>query len=146
MVERVQECMDNGDLKQDDAEEIATLLLAVSNGFFGLYVSKTFEAQEPEMKKIPAQLPADAGRIEAMSQSFAAGIQNYCRLTNFLSLKKLTHVNFHDFQNSAEFTDKTKQTTTLRRFDMKLSDLPTNLFSKKDNCSEHKQRNHLTEP
>lgn len=43
-----------------------------------------------------------------MSQSFAAGIQNYCRLTNFLSLKKLTHVNFHDFQNSAEFTDKTK--------------------------------------
>lgn len=51
MVERVQECMDNGDLKQDDAEEIATLLLAVSNGFFGLYVSKTFEAQEPEMKK-----------------------------------------------------------------------------------------------
>ncbi len=50
MIERVQECMDSGDLSADDPEEIAMLLLAVSNGFFGLYVSKTFEASEAQMK------------------------------------------------------------------------------------------------
>lgn len=40
MVERVQECMEEGSLKQDDPGEVAMLLLSTCNGFFGLYVSK----------------------------------------------------------------------------------------------------------
>lgn len=50
MIERVKECMDAGDLKKDDPEEIAMLLLSVCNGFFGLYVSKKFEGSIGEMK------------------------------------------------------------------------------------------------
>lgn len=40
MVDRVRECMLDGSLQQDDAEEVALLLLSTCNGFFGLYVSK----------------------------------------------------------------------------------------------------------
>ncbi len=40
MIERVQDCINDGSLKQDDAEEVALLLLCTCNGFFGLYVSK----------------------------------------------------------------------------------------------------------
>ncbi|MBU1566566.1 MAG: TetR/AcrR family transcriptional regulator [Proteobacteria bacterium] len=40
MVERVRDCMQDGSLKVDDPEEVATLLLATCNGFFGMYVSK----------------------------------------------------------------------------------------------------------
>lgn len=40
MEARVRECMEDGSLKSDSAEEVAMLLLATCNGFFGLYVSK----------------------------------------------------------------------------------------------------------
>lgn len=50
MVQRVHECMDNGDLKPDDPVEIATLLLSVCNGFFGLYVSRKVEDDLTGMK------------------------------------------------------------------------------------------------
>ncbi len=50
MIERVRECMQAGQLKQDDPEEIAMLLLSVCNGFFGLYASKKFKSSLPEMR------------------------------------------------------------------------------------------------
>jgi AcrR family transcriptional regulator len=51
MVERVQECMEEGSLKSDDAEEVAMLLLSTCNGFFGLYVSKKASDPHEEMHK-----------------------------------------------------------------------------------------------
>jgi hypothetical protein len=52
MVERVQDCMTEGSLKSDDAEEVALLLLSTCNGFFGLYVSKkAFDTHEEMHKK-----------------------------------------------------------------------------------------------
>ncbi|WP_458774004.1 TetR/AcrR family transcriptional regulator [Desulforhopalus sp. 52FAK] len=51
MVERVQECMDDNSLKSDDAEEVALLLLATCNGFFGLYVSKKLSDPKEEMHR-----------------------------------------------------------------------------------------------
>jgi len=50
MVDRVRECMDEGSLKRDDPEEVAILLLATCNGFFGLYVSKKVSDTPPAMK------------------------------------------------------------------------------------------------
>ncbi len=50
MIERVKECMLSGDLKPDDPEEIAMLLLSVCNGFFGLYVSQKFTGTAQSMK------------------------------------------------------------------------------------------------
>lgn len=50
MIDRVQDCMDDGSLKQDDAEEVAMLLLCTCNGFFGLYVSKK-RIDPPEIMK-----------------------------------------------------------------------------------------------
>lgn len=50
MVDRVRECMDEGSLKRDDPEEVATLLLATCNGFFGLYVSKKASDTPSAMK------------------------------------------------------------------------------------------------
>ncbi|MCP5161017.1 MAG: TetR/AcrR family transcriptional regulator [Hahellaceae bacterium] len=52
MIERVQECMDAGVFRQDNAEEIAMLLLSVCNGFFGLYVSGKFEGSTDTMKAL----------------------------------------------------------------------------------------------
>lgn len=49
MVERVKECMDEKSLKQDDADEVAMLLLSTCNGFFGLYVSKKISDPPEEM-------------------------------------------------------------------------------------------------
>lgn len=49
MVERVQECMHERSLKEDDAEEVALLLLSTCNGFFGLYVSKKLNDNPVEM-------------------------------------------------------------------------------------------------
>ncbi|KJS00004.1 MAG: hypothetical protein VR65_13840 [Desulfobulbaceae bacterium BRH_c16a] len=50
MVDRVRDCMLEGSLKQDDPEEVATLLLATCNGFFGFYVSKKASDTPQEMK------------------------------------------------------------------------------------------------
>lgn len=50
MVDRVRESMDEGSLKRDDPEEVATLLLATCNGFFGLYVSKKVSDTPQAMK------------------------------------------------------------------------------------------------
>lgn len=50
MVERVRECMQEGSLKDDDPEEVAMLLLATCNGFFGMYVSKKATDNPDEMK------------------------------------------------------------------------------------------------
>lgn len=49
MVERVKECMDEKSLRQDDADEVAMLLLSTCNGFFGLYVSKKISDPPEEM-------------------------------------------------------------------------------------------------
>lgn len=51
MVERVKDCMAEGSLKNDDAEEVALLLLSTCNGFFGLYVSKKLSDSIDEMHK-----------------------------------------------------------------------------------------------
>lgn len=51
MVERVQDCMNDKSLKQDDAEEVALLLLSTCNGFFGLYVSKKLSDPPDAMYK-----------------------------------------------------------------------------------------------
>lgn len=50
MVDRVRDCMIEGSLKDDDAGEVATLLLATCNGFFALYVSKKKTDTLSEMK------------------------------------------------------------------------------------------------
>lgn len=50
MVERVRECMADGSLKVDDAEEVALLLLSTCNGFFGLYISKKLSGSTLEMQ------------------------------------------------------------------------------------------------
>ena len=50
MVDRVRDCMLDGTLKDDDPEEVATLLLATCNGFFGMYVSKKKSDTVAEMK------------------------------------------------------------------------------------------------
>lgn len=50
MVERVKDCMADGTLKKDDPDEVAMLLLATCNGFFGMYVSKKVTAEPVEMK------------------------------------------------------------------------------------------------
>jgi hypothetical protein len=50
MVDRVRECMVEGSLKSDDPEEVATLLLATCNGFFGMYVSKKASDTLAEMR------------------------------------------------------------------------------------------------
>lgn len=46
---RVRECMEDGSLKGDSAEEVAMLLLATCNGFFGLYVSKKRKDSKEEL-------------------------------------------------------------------------------------------------
>lgn len=51
MVERVKDCMEEGSLKKDNPEEVALLLLAICNGFFGLYVSKKIFDPLDEMHK-----------------------------------------------------------------------------------------------
>ncbi len=51
MVERVKQCMNEKSLKQDDADEVAMLLLSTCNGFFGLYVSKKLADPPEEMYK-----------------------------------------------------------------------------------------------
>jgi AcrR family transcriptional regulator len=50
MVDRVKDCMREKSLKDDDAGEVATLLLATCNGFFGMYVSKKLSDTPAEMK------------------------------------------------------------------------------------------------
>lgn len=50
MVDRVRECMEEGSLKMDNAEEVAMLLLCTCNGFFGLYVSKKNTDSPTEMR------------------------------------------------------------------------------------------------
>lgn len=50
MVERVRDCMEDGTFKEDDPEEVAMLLLATCNGFFGMYVSKKISDTPAEMK------------------------------------------------------------------------------------------------
>ena len=50
MVDRVRDCMRDGSLKDDDPEEVAMLLLATCNGFFGMYVSKKVSDTPAEMK------------------------------------------------------------------------------------------------
>lgn len=50
MVDRVRDCMLDGTLKGDDPEEVAMLLLATCNGFFGMYVSKKISDAPAEMK------------------------------------------------------------------------------------------------
>ena len=50
MVDRVRACMTEGSLKDDDAAEVATLLLATCNGFFAMYVSKKRTDSQVEMK------------------------------------------------------------------------------------------------
>ena len=50
MVDRVRDCMSEGTLKDDDPEEVAMLLLATCNGFFGMYVSKKVSDEPAEMK------------------------------------------------------------------------------------------------
>ena len=50
MADRVRDCMIEGYLKIDDQDEVATLLLATSNGFFGMYVSKKVNDTLQEMK------------------------------------------------------------------------------------------------
>ncbi|MCP3891207.1 MAG: TetR/AcrR family transcriptional regulator [Desulfobulbaceae bacterium] len=50
MVERVRDCMEEGSLKDDEAEEVAMLLLSTCNGFFGLYISKKRTGTIAEMK------------------------------------------------------------------------------------------------
>lgn len=52
VIERVEECMQAGVFKKDNPEEIAMLLLATCNGFFGLYISKKFEGSVEEMKAL----------------------------------------------------------------------------------------------
>lgn len=49
MVDRVRECIKEGDLKEDSAEEIAMLLLSTCNGFFGLHISKKVTVSLQEM-------------------------------------------------------------------------------------------------
>lgn len=51
MIERVRECIEAEDLKPDDPEEIAMLLLSACNGFFGLYVSNKFDDDASKMKE-----------------------------------------------------------------------------------------------
>jgi AcrR family transcriptional regulator len=50
MVDRVRDCMSEGSLKDDDPQEVATLLLSTCNGFFALYVSKKKADTLAEMK------------------------------------------------------------------------------------------------
>jgi AcrR family transcriptional regulator len=50
MVDRVRDCMRDGSLREDDPEEVAMLLLATCNGFFGMYVSKKVSDTPTEMK------------------------------------------------------------------------------------------------
>jgi AcrR family transcriptional regulator len=50
MVDRVRDCMLDGSLREDDPEEVAMLLLAICNGFFGMYVSKKVSDTPKEMK------------------------------------------------------------------------------------------------
>ncbi len=50
MVERVRDCMEEGSLKDDEAEEVAMLLLSTCNGFFGLYISKKMTGTIAEME------------------------------------------------------------------------------------------------
>lgn len=50
MEDRVRECMLDGSLHDDDPEEVAMLLLATCNGFFGLYVSKKKKDSLEEMR------------------------------------------------------------------------------------------------
>jgi AcrR family transcriptional regulator len=50
MVDRVRDCMLDGSLREDDPEEVAMLLLATCNGFFGMYVSKKVSDTPTEMK------------------------------------------------------------------------------------------------
>jgi AcrR family transcriptional regulator len=50
MVDRVRDCMLDGTLKDDDPEEVAMILLATCNGFFGMYVSKKISDTAAEMK------------------------------------------------------------------------------------------------
>ncbi len=50
MVERVRDCMEEGSLKDDQAEEVAMLLLSTCNGFFGLYISKKRTGTIAEME------------------------------------------------------------------------------------------------
>jgi len=49
MEERVRECIEEGSLKSDSASEVAMLLLATCNGFFGLYVSKKRKDTQKEL-------------------------------------------------------------------------------------------------
>jgi AcrR family transcriptional regulator len=50
MVDRVRDCMRDGTLRNDDPEEVAMLLLATCNGFFGMYVSKKVSDTLAEME------------------------------------------------------------------------------------------------
>jgi hypothetical protein len=50
MVDRVRDCMLDVSLREDDPEEVAMLLLAICNGFFGMYVSKKISDTPTEMK------------------------------------------------------------------------------------------------
>lgn len=66
MVERVRDCMEEGSLTVDDPEEVAMLLLATCNGFFGMYVSKKVSDSEKEMKL----------KYQRMYQRVLKGLQN----------------------------------------------------------------------
>jgi AcrR family transcriptional regulator len=50
MVDRVRDCMQEGSFVEDDADEVAMLLLSTCNGFFGLYYSKKRTDSQAQMK------------------------------------------------------------------------------------------------
>jgi len=50
--QRIQECMDAGDLKQDNASEVSLLLLSTYVGFFSLYVSGLLPRSEAQLKDL----------------------------------------------------------------------------------------------
>lgn len=64
MVDRVRECIEDGYMKEDSAEEIAMLLLSTCNGFFGLHVSK----------KVTVSLEKMAGQYDRMYQRLLHGL------------------------------------------------------------------------
>lgn len=65
MVDRVRDCMLDGSLQQDDADEVAMLLLITCNGFFGMYVSKKRSAPLDEMR----------GKYQRMYKRLLKGLQ-----------------------------------------------------------------------
>lgn len=50
--QRIQACMDTGDIKQDNASEVSLLLLSTYVGFFSLYTSGLLPRSEAQIKKL----------------------------------------------------------------------------------------------